>query len=202
MVAFFRRALLPIALAAAATAGADESSSDYVALRAGVYLPQANPSGYDGSYGAGLDLELAVGRVFFPWMAGEIGVGYAGATSDVHLGYYPGQFQIPVTARFALVPLTASLKLILPAGLIEPYAFGGIGVYFATFQKDPADTLPTVTESSTILGFHAGAGATYRVGQRILVGADGRYAFVRDQFFGNRYSFNGVGFTATVAYRF
>ena len=202
MVAFLHRALLPIALAAAGPAGADESSSDYVALRAGVYLPQAAPSVTGGSYGAGLDLELAMGRAFFPWMAGEIGVGYAQSESAVNQGYYPGQYLIPVTARFALVPLTASLKFILPAGSIEPYAFGGIGVYFATFQKDPADTLPTVTESSTILGFHAGAGATYRAGERILVGVDGRYTFVQDEYWGARYSFNGVGFTAAVAYRF
>ena len=78
MTAWFRRVLLPAAFAAASPAGASEPPTDYVVLRAGMYLPQADPSPYGGSYGAGPDVELAVGRAFFPWMAGEIGVATPG----------------------------------------------------------------------------------------------------------------------------
>lgn len=203
MAAVLRRSLLLACLAAAPPAGAGELT-DYAVVRAGVYLPQARASAYStGSYGTGQDFELAVGRVFQPGFVGEIGVGYLQAESDVTQDSYPGDpLSHPMKSSFSLVPITASVKFVLAGGSIEPYAFGGAGVYLARFRKAPTDGLPAVSDRSTTFGYHVGAGASFRAGERALLGLDGRYNFCRDEYFGNRYSFNGIGFTATVAYRF
>ncbi len=193
-----------IAVAGAAPALPAEPSYDYAALRAGVYLPQKQPSVMGGSYRTGVDLELAGGRAFFPFVLGEFGVGFVQATAGVHDGFYPGQFYPPMTASFRMVPVTATVKLVLPGGSIEPYGFGGAGVYLIRFEKDPTNGLPPVSETRNRVGFHAGIGANWRAAQRIRVGIDARYVFVRDSFFGSQSQnlFDGIGLTASLGYLF
>ncbi len=204
MDTLLRRAFLLAALAGATPALPAEPSYDYAELRGGIYLPQKPPSVMGGSYRTGIDLELAAGRAFFPFALGEIGVGFVRATAGEHRGFYPGQFYPPMTASFWMVPITATAKLVLPGGSIEPYAFGGIGVYLIRFEKDPTNGLPPVSERRSPVGFHAGLGASWRAAERIRVGLDARYTFVQDTFFGsqNRNVFDGVGVTASLGYRF
>lgn len=209
MGASIRLAVASIVLAAARPTAAGEPPTDRAVLRIGTYLPQTHPSALNlGSYGAGLDLEVAAGRAFLPWLGGEFGAGYLASGSNVSQDAYPGQFGVaPMKTRFSLVAVTASVKLIVPGGSVEPCAFGGAGVYFASLKKEPTGALPSVSSTDTILGFHAGAGVTWLVSDRVLLGLDGRYSWVRGEFFGGQgfgsgYRFDGVGLTATVGYRF
>jgi opacity protein-like surface antigen len=102
------------------------------------------------------------------------------------------------------VPITATAKLVLPGGSIEPYLFGGVGLYLIRFEKDPTNGLPAVSERRNPVGFHAGLGAGWRAAERIRVGLEARYAFVRDTFFGSASSnaFDGIGLTASLGYLF
>ncbi len=185
-------AIAVAALAAfAPSARAAEPAYDYALVRAGTFLAQS-PS--LPNYDAGLDGEIAIGRAFLNFLAGELSVGYFRA-SGARTWFYPDPVSynvvVDMTTRISVVPVTGSVKLMLPVGSIQPYLVGGAGLYFATLTLDPADARATLSESRTTVGFHAGAGATFRLGERYFGGVDARYAFVTT----SEYFHSGTGLT-------
>jgi opacity protein-like surface antigen len=170
------------ALALAPTAGAFEPAYDYANLRGGLFVPQGSSV---RDFQSGPDVELAVGRAFLTFLAAEVAVGYASAETGVHAMRYPAPTYTVVDMRegYQIVPFTATVKVVLPAGSIEPWIGGGAGAVWARIHRDPTGDLATVSESDTAFEYHAGGGATLRLAARWFAGLDARYAFTKVKWF-------------------
>ena len=193
------------ALLLAPAARAIEPVYDYANLRVGAFLPQGSSV---RDFNSGLDLELAVGRAFLPYLVGEFSIGYASAETDPYLaryqsaqgGTYPS---IEMREGYQMVPVTLTVKAVLPAGSIEPWIGGGAGVAWVRIHQDPTGDLPTLTDSETTFTYHAGAGVTVQLGKRWYAGADLRYAFAKVKWFNEPdVALDGLRVTAAVGTRF
>jgi hypothetical protein len=180
----------------------------YVNFKAGVYSPQS--SGLDG-YDTGFNGEIALGFRFSPNFAGEFGIGYF--NTQGRRGYYEEDFDIDV------VPLTLTLKAILPYKRWEFFGLAGGGVYFVSgpYNWDSYDYdhhhyyNDYDYDSDTIWGGYLGAGINYNLTSRIFVGVEGKYlwteeAHLDDEEFGYpvdfRFKLDGVIFTGVLGIRF
>lgn len=197
-------AAMTLALALAPAARALAPAYDYTTVRAGAFLPQG--SSYR-SFDTGPDFQLAVGRAFLPYVAGELSVGYASAESDVRSARYHGNDPtypaFDLREGYQLVPVTVTVKLMLPSGSVEPWVGGGAGLAWTRIHEDPVNDLPTVSESSTVFTYHAGGGVTVQLAKRWYGGVDFRYAFVKARWFNDgMVTLNGVRLTAAFGTRF
>ncbi len=197
-----RLTAIAAALALAPAARAFEPAYDYANLRAGVFIPQGSSV---RPFNSGPDLELAVGRAFLPYVAGELSIGYASAETDPRsMRYQDGSYTtIEMREGYQLVPITLTLKLVLPAGSIEPWIGGGAGAAWAHIYQDPTGDQPTISESDTTFEYHACGGVTVQLGRRWYAGADFRYAFAKVKWFNEpNVKLDGLRVTAAFGARF
>ncbi len=186
------------------SAHAMEPAYDYVTLRGGVFTPRGSSV---RQFGSGFDAEIAVGRAFLPFLAGELGAGIANSgDTDVMPGTYqdPGTFtRYSTRQRYRFYPITASVKVILPAGTVEPFLGAGFGLYLARAEWEVIGTSTTVKASENPAGFHAIAGATIAFGPRFFGGVDARYVFVKTRYFNQgTVDLGGLRATALLGARF
>jgi hypothetical protein len=193
--------LLALLVLAAPASGIDPAY-DYATIRAGLFVPQANSV---RDYGSGMDGELAVGRAFLPFLAGELAVGFARSGGDAK-GSYQDRATLEIFEtrdRYTLVPFTASVRLILPAGSVEPYLAGGGGLYLVRLRREPIGSPPAVSESEEAAGLHVGGGATIGAGPRFFGGFDARYVFLSAKYFNQGHvALGGLRATAAFGLRF
>jgi opacity protein-like surface antigen len=196
-------ALVLAAVASLAFADPPEPTGrNYVLARLGVYLPQNDDFTWNWrSEGPGID--VVYGRRLNAFLAGELGIGWYASGTDV-FAFQDG------TARdlsVALVPVTASARVSLPLGRIEPYALAGVGLYVARlreslfveeFGSSFGDHL------SAAFGVQAGGGAALRLTQKASVGLEGRYFYAADPVLGDeaRPDLRGFLVNASLAFRF
>jgi opacity protein-like surface antigen len=194
-----------LAIAFAPAARAIEPVYDYADLRVGVFLPQGSSV---RDFGSGPDLELAVGRAFLPYLAGEFSIGYASAETDPHVMRYYGSSStaypaIEMREGYQLVPITLTAKAILPAGSIEPWIGAGAGVAWTRIYQDPTGSQSTLSQSETVFEYHAGAGVDVQLGKRWHAGVDFRYAFAKVKWFTESdVALDGLRVTAAFGTRF
>lgn len=191
-------------LLTALSAPALEPAYDYATVRGGVFAPRGSSV---RKFGTGLDGELAVGRAFLPFLAGELGVGIARAgDTEIMPGTYqdPGTFTMYATRqRYTFFPMTVSVKAILPAGSIEPYLGAGAGLYLARMERDVVGTGTTLRASENVVGFHAVTGATIALGGRFFGGIDARYVLAKVTYFNlGTIDLGGLRATAMLGARF
>lgn len=168
----------------------------YMILKAGVYLPsehfdldnvrlgsaeQLNPKlGFDG--------ELAFGAYFLPILAGEVSAGYFHSKATADNG----------GTKMDVVPVLATLKLLIPIGPLEPYAEGGGGAYI-TDIKGTGDFDNFKLTTKCTWGVHAGIGANLFLARHFFIGAEGRYIWAgRPKFGGEDVKLNGFTITGNL----
>jgi opacity protein-like surface antigen len=175
-------AALLATLVAASPARAQTLGDANVFVRLGAYSPQQ--ADLDG-YGAGFDVEAGLGYRLLRHLAVE------GA-----LGAYRSQRDMPDPVTGAtihgaeslyVVPMTGTLRAILPLRGLELSALGGIGVYAVRWDTTIPVAVSLSPDSGTIRqpvslndrtwGLHAGGGASVDLTPRITLGADFRYVF-------------------------
>jgi opacity protein-like surface antigen len=191
-----------VALVVAPAAFGFEPAYDYANLRAGVFVPQGSSV---RPFNTGADVELAVGRAFLPFVAGEFAVGYASAETDPRVTRYQDGSATAISLRegYQLVPVTMTLKLMLPAGSIEPWIGGGAGAAWARIYQDPTGSQQTLSESHTTFEYHAAGGVTVNLRSGWYAGADLRYAFAKVKWFNEpNVKLDGLRATATLGTRF
>jgi len=178
---------------------------NYVAGKMGIYSPQSHDL---ESYDTGFTGEIALGHYFSRNLAGEVGLGYFG-TGGTFYGYngYDGYFTDDVSID--VVPMTASLKLVLPLDKrVEIYGIGGIGLYFVNATIDTSSSYRghySTSDDDTVLGAHLGGGVTFNLDRRIFLGAETKYLWANASFNGNLQGdvdLNGFIVTANVGFRF
>src|SRR5512145_676238 len=102
--------------------GADKGFS--IAVKPGVYIPQKDLKDFD----TGVNGEVAAAYKFTPYFAVEGGIGYF--NTEDKLTQYGTVNGVPASFRDKLqihvMPLTVSVKGILPVNQWDLYGFGGV----------------------------------------------------------------------------
>ncbi len=148
----------------------------YITVKPGVYSPEA------GSLDVGFNGELAFGYRFHPNIAAEFGFGYFNTSKDVRgVG---ATRTIEEECYYDIVPLTLTLKAILPYKKWEFFGLGGGGIYIASgpynYDDDYDDYDDFDPHTDTVWGGYLGGGVHYNITRndatpKIFVGVEGKY---------------------------
>lgn len=175
-----------------------EESSDYLALKYGIYSPSMtyDLDNINIDTKTGFDAEIAFGHYFLPVFATELGVGYF--ESEGSPAAQPGETKLKV------VPVLLTAKVFLPLVLIEPYGEFGIGYYITKLEVSGLSG-PLANVSSDrqgVVGLHAGAGVNVNITPSVFVGAEGRYLWAKLSFGGQDIKLDGFTVTADLGFRY
>jgi outer membrane protein W len=184
----------------------DESPANYVVLKGGIYSPSTSFDIDNAAGGAsvnngrvrmdsktGFAGELAVGHYFLPMLALELGGGYF--ESKGHPAAATGESKLKV------VPVIATVKVLLPLGVFEPFGLAGIGAYITDLDVRINNGSST-SSSEVTYGFHAGAGFNINFNKNVFAGLEGKYLWAEPSFGGQHVKLDGFNTTATIGYRF
>ena len=195
-------ALLTVAsIGIGSPAHAGEKPANYLAIKGGIYSPSNSFELDNFNNGTrthidsktGIDGEVAIGHYFSPMLAVEVGSGYF--ESKGNAAAQPGETKLKV------VPVLATGKVLFPLGIFEPYGEFGAGAYFT--KLDVSGNTDNFSGSSKVTyGLHAGAGFNVALTDRVFVGLEGRYLWVRPSFGGQDINMNGFTTTANLGLRF
>ncbi|HTN51925.1 MAG TPA: outer membrane beta-barrel protein [Anaeromyxobacter sp.] len=177
-------ASLALALGAPLRAAARPPLPGYAELKLGGYFPVASDV---SSYDAGFSGELALGY------APDPGFAFEGA-----VGTFRTQHTVAgATARsLRVIPLTFAIRGTVPLKSFQPYAILGAGAYFVH------DELGGASDDSANLGLFLGVGGNVSLGERLFLGLEGRYLFLRANTFGAGTHLDGAMLTADLGFRF
>lgn len=153
--------------------------------------------------------ELALQRDFYPFLQGEIAIGYSRTgTRETTSAPYPDPVTlnayVPMHQELDVLPVTVAIRGILPARGLEPYLVAGAGMYFAFLEDRPESReRSTVRDQALPFGLFVGVGASTSISHRFFVSVEGRYQFVKlvTFFNGDRWSLNGVTGSLGLGYR-
>ena len=163
-----------------------ERLDNYATVKLGVYSPRSHfLTGLD--FSKGFDGELALGRYFNRYLAGEFGLGYFKTTTG--------------SDRITVYPVTITGKGILPLGRVELYAGAGIGAYFAKAESDIGRGY-NFHYNDTALGWHILTGSNINVMQNLFVGVEIKYIWVKPSFASWESRLDGITTTANLEFRF
>jgi hypothetical protein len=203
-----RTALLVVAAASIfppAGALAAEPAPAVLTLRAGAYLPQGT-----NELRAGPDVSLALGREFFSFLAGDLSIGYARTRSDPWYWVYTGPGYETARSRIVLdtLPVSASVRALLPTTGVRPYLLAGAGVVVARVERTPlartvwSDLLVAASsETHVVPEVFGGAGFLLELPRGVDAGLEGRYTYARIEAFDqNGFGIDGLRVNALIAY--
>jgi hypothetical protein len=193
--------------AQASSASSGVAPRDSVVIRGRVISLQNETA---RSVDVGPGVELALQRAFYPFLQGEIAVGYSrNGTRELTRAPYPDPVTynayIPMSQKLYVVPVTVAIRAILPASDLEPYLLTGAGMFFTKLEDQPADpTRAKISESAAPFGFFFGVGANVTISRRLFASFEGRYLFANSVsfFHGDRWSLNAVTASVGAGYRF
>lgn len=189
---------LAVVLIAIAPALALADSSNYVALKYGIYSPsekyELDKINVDSK--TGMNAEIAFGHYFLPVLAMEFSGGYFQSKGSP--AAMPGETTLKV------VPILLTAKVILPLILIEPYGEFGIGYYATKFEVSGLSGPLSKVESDRkgVVGFHAGVGANVNITPVVFLGAEGRYLWAKPEIGGQDIKLDGFTVTGNLGFRY
>jgi opacity protein-like surface antigen len=141
----------------------------YITFKPGIYSPRS--SDLDG-FDTGFSGEVAFGYRFNPNIAAELGVGYFHTEGKKAL--VGPTFVLWGELDVDVVPITLTLKAILPYKKWEFFGLGGAGVYIAYGPYDYDDDDYNY-HSDAAWGFYLGGGIHYNITPKIFVGVESKY---------------------------
>lgn len=167
-----------------------ENPSNYLMFKGGLYAPSEDfdLGGAHFDSDDGFALEAAFGHYFLPFLAIEFGGGYF--QSEASPATTPGESKLKV------VPVLLTGKVLLPLGIVEPYAEIGGGVYVTEFEINGDDT------TKGVLGVHAGGGVNFNLGPNVFIGAEGKYLWAEESFGGQDIRLDGFFAMGTLGFRY
>jgi len=212
--------LILVCLFVFGTAQISFGASNYVVGKLGVFMPGddlGDSDEFDGDNG--FNGEIAIGHKYTDNVAVEVGLGYYSTESGFSTEYYTGDiilgdWSLDLDATVTVVPLTVSVKGILPVDRFNLYAGGGIGAYFGRLEWDAKINSTTLgyyktddSEWSTVFGGQFMAGFEYNLNDQMFLGVEGKYMLTGDAEWDTdlgdvESNLNGGAVTATVGYRF
>jgi opacity protein-like surface antigen len=172
----------------------------FIAFKGGIYHPTGDLDDYDtGFYG-----EIALNGYFSPNFALEAGIGYfetSDSGDDVGLGR-------TIDQDIYVIPLTVSLKGIMPFKVGEVYLGAGIGGYYVnsdlnlTFHGQTSDM---GSDDDFTLGFQLFGGLDYNITDKVFIGFEGKYIYTDEAEVHNgiaEFNLNGIFATGIFGFRF
>lgn len=199
-------ATLTLLFLGAPTARAEEGGSNFLSVRAGAVLPRDQRR----DFGTGFAVEAAATRQFYPFLHGELAVGYFRTVSGItDVAPYPDpatfNAYIPLKQTASVVPVTISVKGVLPDGSFQPFISAGAGLYIVALEDDPTDSArATRRDSASPFGYHFGLGANLLLGGNLVASIEGRYLVLSQATFfrGDQPSLSQIHLAAGIGYRF
>ncbi len=176
---------------------AAEWKGSYFLVKPGAYFPGGDLN--DRGFGTAFNGEMAVGRYLNPNLAVEGGVGYFRSSAST------SGTASSADSHIWVVPVTASVKGVLPFKGGEVTVGGGAGVYFATMEtKVSGPSLNATTEDSgAVLGGHVLVGLSVDISQSVFIGAEGKYIVTtKANLFDAKTNLNGFIVAGVLGYRF
>jgi hypothetical protein len=185
----------------------------YAAIKLGVYSPQS--SDLDS---AGFNGEFAFGYRFNPNIAAEFGIVYFNTAGEATAA--SATYTVREEFDINVVPLTLTLKAILPYKRWEFFGLGGAGVYIVSgpydyyyddyyyhdhYHYDFDD------DYDAVVGGYLGGGLHYYITPTMFIGVEGKYlwtdtAELRDEVYGipleAKFKMNGIAATVIFGGRF
>ncbi len=191
-------------------------ASNYITLKPGIYSPQTSDLDH---FNTGFNGEIAFGHQYNRNFAAEIGIGYFNSEgSHQEAGQVGGtSYALREKATIDVVPITLSLKGIIPFDKWDFFALGGIGAYIARGKVTVTGNVGgtpaggSVSDTDTVFGAHAGVGFHYNITPNWFIGAEGKYiwtneAKLRDNVGGvpveADFKMDGILATAVLGFRF
>ena len=172
-----------------------EYPANYMMFKGGLYSPSDDYdlNGQRFNSDDGFVAEIAAGHYILPFFATELGVGYF--ESKASPAVPPGE------AKFKVVPVTLTGKVLLPLGPIEPYGEFGIGGYIS--KVDVSGSLSNFSGSTKgVFGLHAGGGVNFNFTPTFFLGAEGRYLWAKPSWGGQDIKLDGFTVTGNLGFRF
>jgi opacity protein-like surface antigen len=177
------------------------STPIYVALRGGMYQPRGDFLDVI-EFNNGLELEAAFGVQVHRNVALEGGIGYYGASTDT-MTVTDGVDTISLKLKLGVIPITASVRLLAPAGAVTFSALAGVGIHMAEVEAeaDISGVGGSLSESNNVFGLHLGGGVAVKVSERASVGAELRYTFAETTFLDEDVELDGLRIGAALTFR-
>lgn len=189
---------------------ASNASDSYLSVKAGGFFPNTVTAGLN-DYKTGYNVEIASGTRFHPNLAVEIGIGYYGsekAPFNIHVVDESVTLYV-VTPSVSVIPITATLKGIIPAGAVDLFAGGGGSYNFATLKSWLAPSVSggfDDTRKATGFGYHIVGGADVHISNTFAVGVEIKRTFIKPEFnfseFKEKVSVGGTFANACLKYKF
>jgi len=189
------------------------AASNYVSGKLGVFIPGGDLED-DLEGDNGFNGEIAVGHRYTDNLAVEVGFGYYGTENSwtEYDPFAPSDFA-KVDVSVYVLPLTVSIKGILPVDRFNLYAGAGIGAYFGHADVEIEGCVSSICVSedddewATAFGGQFMAGFEYNLNDQMFVGVEGKYILTGDAEFDFgldevETNLNGGAVTATIGYRF
>jgi opacity protein-like surface antigen len=188
----------------AAPAFAEEKPSNYLVLKGGLLalqkikdLDSALDIEVDVDTDSGWGGQLALGHYFTSFLALEIEGGYFEVDNDRDNRRDLGDIDLQV------IPVLATLKVLAPLGIIEPYIEGGGGAYFSRFDvKSDLLNASWTSGTETSYSLHAGGGLNINLGSAVFLGAEGRVIWTRPEWGEDDVQIEGYSATGVLGFRF
>jgi outer membrane protein W len=161
-----------------------QDRANYITAKAGGFFPTGDLDDMDlanGFFG-----ELTIGHYYNPNVALELGAGFLISDSDT--------FSAELDRVWA-VPVTLTVKGIVPVNNFELFAGLGGGVYYTQADLNPS-TGNTISDEDWLAGGHVLLGFNYNVSQVVFFGIEGRYLFTSEAQYDDIKA-NLTGFTLT-----
>lgn len=154
----------------AANSFAQEPRGAYILLKPGGFTPTGDleDKGFDSTFSG----EIVVGSHFHPNLAVEAGVGYyqTEATSN----------DFAEEAELSVIPVTVTLKGVIPFIGAELNAGVGPGVYFTNIDLKGNNAGLSTEEHHALFGGHVLIGATINISPTVYIGGEGKYIFTNE----------------------
>lgn len=185
---------------------------NYVVVKGGMYSPTDDLD--DAGFETGFNGEIAYGYRFFRSLALEAGIGYF--TSDAsESGFNPFLGGFSEDDDIDVIPVTFTIKGIIPTDVVQFYGGAGLGIYFASFDGDLVSSAgrASVDDNDTVFGGHVMAGLNIDITDTVFIGVESKYMFTNDAEFeiettipvpvGDvETNLNGVTLTGNLGFRF
>lgn len=144
-------------------------NNQYILFRAGLFFPDITLNGEKLDMNVSSGAEAGYGIQPFPWLAAEASFGYI-ETDD----YDDDLTNQHVTVQ--MVPVTGTIRAILPIAPLDLYALVGGGMYYTMLKSDNLNQYDGSSEDDdkVLFGYHYGGGISLQLGRYSTMGLEAR----------------------------
>jgi opacity protein-like surface antigen len=179
------------------------SRRTYLTLLGGVYQPRGGGD-IMPVFDNGLNLAVALGVELSRNVALEGGIGYYASSTGTITETDPVLGTMTAKLDLSVIPITGSVRFLLPAGAVTFSALAGVGIHMAELEGEvniPGVVVGTASDSANAFGLHLGGGLAVRVSERASLGAEVRHTFLDADLMDDSLDLGGLQFGATLAFR-